>query len=377
VNRVKGLPFASGIADKIGEIGMPAADSGASLSILATSFNYRSFANWEPALRRLHDDGHRIHTAFFPRVSDPDHAGLLDVGFDNIGMWEIDDAFQPVNFSQETVLTRVGRWIASESPDLIWMCTVHGGPEQHIRGKLLQMELTIRPLVVGLQHGMAHDWPRFEGWADRFDVFGTFGRFFLDECSPGFRQRMVVTGLPKLDSIAGRPRYGRRISRILFAAQEEPSVEDAGRLLGALAADLDAEIVVRPHPELREAFRPLASRFRLDSPDVPLERSLATVDAMITTGSTAALEGLAAGLPVAVLPRQRGDIYGRAGIVADGLTGPDVVAVWRRYRDPCFVNRILAFLEETTGAASGGRAAITVAAIDRLARSRARARQLA
>ncbi len=36
-----------------------------------------------------------------------------------------------------------------------------------------------------------------------------------------------------------------------------------------------------------------------------------------------------------------------------------------------------AFLEETTGAASGGRAAITVAAIDRLARSRAGARQLA
>lgn len=92
---------------------------------------------------------------------------------------------------------------------------------------------------------------------------------------------------------------------------------------------------------------------------------------MITTGSTVALEGLAAGLPVAVLPRQRGEVYRRAGIVADSLQPCDVMAVWRRYEDPGFAIGILKFLENATGATSCGRADIAVAAIERLARSRA------
>jgi hypothetical protein len=243
------------------------------------------------------------------------------------------------------------------------MCTFHAGPESRIRAALSR--LPNRPLVVGLQHGMKHDWPVFERQADRFDVFGTFGRHFLAECSDRFRRKMVVMGLPKLDAVAGRP-TGGPVQRILFAGQSEPSPKELARSLGALSAKLGAEVVVRPHPEHRDAFRPLATLFSVQPPSVLLSDALAEADAMITTGSTVALEGLAAGLRVAVLPRQHGDVYEPAGIVAHSLEAEDVIAVFNRYDDPGFRAGIAGFLEMTTGAADGGRAEIALAAIERL-----------
>jgi len=279
------------------------------LSILVTSFAHRSFANWEPMLRRLSDRGHDINTAFFPRVSDPDHIGLSGVGFNNIGTWEIDNHFELVNVAEALVLAQIGNWITWAKPDLIWLCTFHGGPEGNIYKRVMELNLPARPIIVGLQHGMAQDWAVFERCTDRFDVLGTFGQMFIEQCSPEFRQRMVVMGLPKLDQIAHNSRYGSPISRILFAAQQEPSVNEAHLLLSGLAARLGATVLIRPHPEHRAAFLPLSPRFFVTSPDIPLENILNSVDAMVTTGSTAALEGLVAGLPVAVLPLQRGEAF--------------------------------------------------------------------
>ncbi len=100
-------------------------------------------------------------------------------------------------------------------------------------------------------------------------------------------------------------------------------------------------------------------------PAVPLGDALAAADAMITTGSTVALEGLAAGLRVAVLPRQHGDVYEQAGIVAASLDADDLMAVFDRYDDFGFRAGVAHFLEATTGANSG-RTELALAAIDRL-----------
>ena len=333
------------------------------LSVLVTSFTYRCFANWEPVFHRLRDQGHRVHTALFPRLSDPDHARLLRLPFDNVLRCPIDAQFRTVGQSEETVLARLAGWAADEEPDLVWLCTFHQGPERLLRQRLAS--LPFPPLIVGLQHGIWHDWQLFEAWADRFDLLGAFGRFFFDQCSPALARRMVVMGLPKLDAVAAPPRGGP-IRRILFAAQNEPSVAKMETLLRAVAADLDAKIVVRPHPEHREAFRPLFGGFAVNSPDEPLRAALDSADAMITTGSTAAVEGLAAGLRVAVLPCQGGTVYEQAGIVASSLGAADVVAVLRRYDDPAFHAGIRRFLAAATGAADGGRTDMALAAIDRL-----------
>ena len=63
---------------------------GSKRPILVTSFTYRCFANWEPLFRRLRDDGHAVHTALFPRVSDP------DLHFDNVALCRIGGDFAPL-----------------------------------------------------------------------------------------------------------------------------------------------------------------------------------------------------------------------------------------------------------------------------------------
>lgn len=331
--------------------------------ILVTSFTYRAFANWEPLFRRLRERGHAVHTALFPHVSDPDHVGLFDIDFPNVVTSPIDGDFRTCDRSEQAVLSDVADWVGAERPDFIFMCTFHAGPESRMRETLSR--LPERPLMIGLQHGMAHEWPVFERQADRFDVFGTFGRHFLGKCSDRFRRKMVVMGLPKLDAIARKP-AGGPVRRILFAGQNEPSPKELARLLAALSAKLGAEIIVRPHPEHRDAFRPLVTLFPAEPPSVPLAGALAAADAMITTGSTVALEALAAGLRVAVLPRQYGEVYQPAGIVARSLDAEDVATVFDRYDDPGFRAGIAQFLEAATGAADAGRTEIALAAIDRL-----------
>ena len=331
--------------------------------ILVTAFTYRTFANWEPLFRRLNERGHAVHTALFPHISDPDHVGLFDIDFPNVVTSRLGSDFQTCEKPEKAVLSDVAAWTQGMRPDLIFTCGFHAGPESRLRATLAR--LPHRPLVVGLQHGMKHDWPLFEQQADRFDVFGTFGRLFLAECSDRFRRKMVVMGLPKLDTVPCKP-IGGPVRRILFAGQNEPSPKELARLLGALSAKLGAEITLRPHPEHREAFRPLAPLFSVESPSVPLVDALATADAMITTGSTVALEGLVAGLRVAVLPRQHGDVYQPANIVANSLTAEDVIAVFKRYDDAGFRAGIARFLEAATGAADGGRTEIALAAVERL-----------
>ena len=331
--------------------------------VLVSSFTYRAFANWEPFFHRLRDRGHAVHTALFPHVSDPDHVGLFDIDLPNVITCPIGSDFRTCERSEQAVLSDVADWVGANRPDFIFMCTFHAGPESRMRETLSR--LPERPLMIGLQHGMAHEWPVFERQTDRFDVFGSFGRHFLDACSDRFRRKMVVMGLPKLDVIARKP-AGGPVRRILFAGQNEPSPKELARLLAALSAKLGAEIVVRPHPEHRDAFRPLVTLFPAQPPSVPLADALAGADAMITTGSTVALEGLAAGLRVAVLPRQYGEVYQPVGIVARGLDAADVVAVFDRYDDPKFRAGIARFLAAATGAADGGRTEIALAAIDRL-----------
>jgi SAM-dependent methyltransferase len=338
-----------------------------SLSILVTAFNYRCFANWEAVFRRLRNQGHSVHTAFFPRVTDPDHVKLLHLDFANVALCRIGADFRMLDRSEEAVLSDLARWVESAKPNLVWMCTVHGGPEAQIRQRLA--DLVDRPLMVGLQHGMYDEWSLYDAWGDRFDVFGMFGRRSLNECSNNLRRKSVVVGLPKLDDFAGRPRIGQ-IRRILFAGQNEPSAKELELLLDALVRCLGVEIVMRSHPEHRDAFSQVSARFTNSSPDDPLAHVVSSVDAMITTGSTVALEGLAAGLRVVVLPLQQGTIYQSAGIVARSLEPQDVLAVLQRYDDADFRRGIRQFLEETTGSADGDRIDITIAAIGDLVRRR-------
>ena len=338
--------------------------SGASrIAMLVTAFNFRSLNNWRPLFDSLIESGHSVYTALFPLVSDPDHQGLLDLPYPNLLTVRIDHRFQPIDGDLRSTLSAFRKAVVGYGIDVVWMSTFHAGPEQHIHEAL--RELRRRPVTIGLQHGMRQDWPLIEGWANKFDLFGTFGPHFYSELSHHFRVRMITCGLPKLDGV---PRYERsgHIRRILFAAQNEPPFEVLQPFLRELSSTTQAEIVIRPHPERRNHYGGLSNEFVLDSAERPIVESLRDVDAMITTGSTAALESLATGLPTVVLPFCGGEVYEPAGIVLTKLDPEEVVSIFRFFDDAAFNARISSFLDSVAGP-KGTRTSLSVGQVERAA----------
>lgn len=340
-----------------------AVNGSAQIRVLVTAFNTRSFNNWRPLFDRLIARGHAVYTALFPFVIDPDHKGLFELPYPNLLTVRIGEKLQPIDGDLSSLLRSLRQAIARHDIDVVWMSTCHAGPEQHIRYAL--RDLPRRPVTIGLQHGMQHDWQVFEESADKFDLFGTFGPHFYPKCSARFRLRMITCGLPKLDEI---PRYqrSRQIKRILFAAQNQPSFEVLKPVLRELGAMTKAEIVVRPHPQWRGFFGRLSNEFALDPADRPIVDALRDVDAVITTGSTAALESLATGLPTVVLPFCGGEVYEPAGIVISKLDPNEIVSMLGRFEDAAFNARIESFLESVAGP-SGMRTSLSVERIEQAA----------
>jgi hypothetical protein len=340
-----------------------AGNGGARITMLVTAFNCRSLNNWRPLLDRLIANGHRVYTALFPHVDDPDHKGLFDLPYPNLLTARIGGKFQPIDGDLHGILNKLRQIVSGYGIDVVWMSTFHAGPEQHIRGAL--RDLPRRPVTIGLQHGMQHDWSVFEESIDKFDLFGTFGPHFCQKCSARFRLRMITCGLPKLDEI---PRYQRsgHLRRILFAAQNQPSFDVIKDFLRELSLASAAEVVIRPHPQWRDLYSRLSNEFALDAIDRPIVESLRDVDAVITTGSTAGLESLATGLPTMVLPFSGGEVYEPAGIVLRRPDPNEVVALFRRFDEAEFNMQIERFLDSVAGP-RGMRTSLGVGQVERAA----------
>jgi hypothetical protein len=335
----------------------PAAlEGGARIAVLVTAFNCRSINNWRPMLDSLIADGHTVYTALFPLIGDPDHKGLFYLPYPNLLTARLGPKFQPLDGDLRSVLNGLRQAVVRYGIDVVWMTTFHAGPEQHIRAAL--RDLSRRPVTIGLQHGMQHDWSVFEESADKFDLFGTFGPHFYSKCSDRFRLRMITCGLPKLDAVPRRQRSGK-IQRILFAAQNQPPFEILKPFLHELSSVAEAEIVIRQHPQWRNLYRGLSNEFAFDQVDKPFTEALRDVDAVITTGSTAGLESLAMGLPTAVLPLSGGEVYEPAGIVVSRLDPNEVVARLDRFDDPDFNAHVDGFLDSVAGP-KGMRASLAV-----------------
>ena len=343
-------------------VSSPAAvDGGPRIAMLVTAFNCRSINNWRPMLDSLIARGHEVYTALFPLMSDPDHRGLFDLPYPNLLTAKLGPKLQPVDGDLRGVMNALRQAVVRNSIDLVWMATFHAGPEQHIREAL--RDLDRRPVTIGLQHGMQHEWSVFERWADKFDLFGTFGPHFYPNCSERFRLRMITCGLPKLDAVPRMERSGR-IKRILFAAQNQPSFEILKPFLDELRSIADAEVIIRPHPQWRGMYHRLSNEFAVDLADKPITESLREVDAVITTGSTAGLESLAMGLPTAVLPFCGGEVYEVAGIMVSELDPNEVIALFQRFDDPKFSAKIDSFLDSVAGP-KGMRTSLGVGQVER------------
>ncbi|NDC63172.1 MAG: hypothetical protein EBZ59_04115 [Planctomycetia bacterium] len=303
--------------------------------------------NWLPALYRLRAAGHAVQGLFFPHLPDPDHRGLDGLGLEQRASIPIADSLRRIDPNASRSLAEQGRSILRDDPpDALLLTTCHAGPEAALASVLFATHR--RPLLVGCQHGFVQNWDVY--WQNFcFDHFLVFGDRFRRQAPPAIRDRVHVAGLPRLE----RPPAGRSRSAffddrrpILFAAQTKCPPE-LPPMLQELATLAGREVLVRPHPEFPGLFA--GSGLTPAPANRSLADQLAHVSLLVTTGSTAAIEALAAGCPVVVLPLEGGEHYRDAGIVTAAISASETLAVALGQADPAARRMIESFLADHLG----------------------------
>lgn len=333
--------------------------------ICFTGIAKRSIANWLPTLNILKQRGHTVHALIFPHTCDADSIGMEKLPFPVIGSIPIARSLRELpQFEARALADKALPLIRKWSPDLLMLTTCHAGPELELARHLMSDKGSTT--VLGCQHGFVQNWSNY--WADfQYDALMVFGELYVDFAPAELRQRLIAAALPKLDQV--RPALpltaGWRRKRILFAGQEPPSA-DIVRMLHDLRNAARAEVVIRPHPELRAAFSGLVPTTMLSSPDEPFQTALRRSSMLITTGSTSALEGLVARVPTIVVPDQRGSEYERAGIVANDYSANEILRIARIQRGRKWRAHVEDFLRLATGSAQHNRAQLAAERIEQL-----------
>jgi hypothetical protein len=334
-------------------------------SIVFTAINTRSLANWSPVLRELEGRGHEVRSLLFPHCADPDSAGLEDAAnwCRPAGVFPLRESlWGAAPGTWGSVVAQALEPLRSIGPDAVLMTACHAGPEP---------ELAVawsgdgrRPVFIGCQHGFVQNWEGY--WSNFcFDHLLVFGQTFRQLAPSRVAERVHVAGLAKLDAIVTVPRPAFADDRrpILFAGQRT-CTEELTAVLRTLADVTRREILVRPHPEHRDAVR--ATGMPLVDHHEPIAAQIDRCSLVVTTGSTVVLEAIAAGAPVAVLPVERGELYADAGVVARGMNAADVLAVVEAQAADVSRARVREFLVRATGAEKGGRVAMGADVIERL-----------
>ncbi|TKB07540.1 MAG: hypothetical protein E5V75_33590 [Mesorhizobium sp.] len=326
-------------------------------TVIFTGVSSRSIENWYPALQVLKSRGHNVKALLMPHLPDPDSRKLDTHGYEQIGLLPITDHLSRIGPAQSRSIAIQARdIILAAEPDMVLLTTCHAGPEAELA--CMFMDDTARPPIVGCQHGFVQNWEVY--WNNfNFDYFLVFGRYFLKFTPNERREQVIAAGLSKLDSIVAmtRPDFVCDRRPILFAAQTI-FTEELRRTFVELAAIAGREVFVRPHPEFRESFRELALHFRFLDVTKPLETQMSLCSLLVTTGSTAALEALAAGMPTVVLPEQRGHFYQDLGIVTDRMDATDILRLASLQSGSEWCSRVQDFLQQATGSCHADRSVL-------------------
>lgn len=313
------------------------------MRVIITSFTARCLENWLPLAEEIRRQGGKCDYALFPRVSDPNHRGLMAL-HDHVLLKEpIDGEFNFIQRQEDDVLSELAS--LARGYDAVLMASCVAGPE--LRLKAVLDRVSPGTLAMGLQHGFYQLWERYEAHRACFDLFGVFGEAFLERFSPEFKECVVALGLPKLDRIQHSVRQDPRA--VLFALQSLVPVETVSTIAAGLS-DQGFRVVLRPHPEHTQIYEALrGGGLEFSNVDEPIGQVLSRVGYVVTSGSTVALEALAAQVPTIVVPEQEGEAYSQFGIVANSSTASDIIALARQYENAEYWSAVMARLERHTG----------------------------
>lgn len=294
----------------------------------------RAILNWDPLLDFVEAKGGAAGTI----LMDPSAADDVEWPAPSRARWK-----HMVDPRREDAMKGLVDAVTAEKPEVVLLATVLSDVEVNLHAAM--QRVPERPAIVGAQHGFFQYWSRYKELSS-FDAFLTYGPFF--QAAVEDDPRFVAASLPKIDRIRYRP-VTRKHRRVLLAPQTHFHPEISEIVL-QLKQQCGLDTIIRPHPAAPDLYDDLSRHDFVDfDRRSDLNEVFARIDGVITTGSTIALEALAAAKPVVVLPFQFGEAYTKAGIVADDLTVDGLLRIFSKFSDRKFLEDIKRFLASTTG----------------------------
>jgi hypothetical protein len=151
---------------------------------------------------------------------------------------------------------------------------------------------------IAFQHGLYQAWNAMN--ADfHVDFLFCFGTRHVVNFDVELWPRILPVGLPKLDRIKPAELVG---DYILYVAQSAPSPELVGPLLADIEQRAGLPVKIRAHPGHAGLYAPLAGRFAFVAQDQDILEQISACAWMLSTHTTAVLEGMYLGKSVVLLP---------------------------------------------------------------------------
>jgi hypothetical protein len=315
------------------------------LKLLVTCFNRRSLTHWLPLVRFVREAGGECDFLFFPRLVDPDSRGLFDA---DLAAHTVLTAPIGPDFTFVDADTDIRRQVIeaclARHYDAVLLGTCVGGPELTLRAWVKSLRPELR--FIGLQHGFVQTWSYYEELSKSFDEFAVFGTAFATRMAPQYWSRIITASLPQLDEAAIHREGGRGV---LFALQLDMPCDEVKRVALDIQVSSGQQVVLRAHPEHLRLYDTLRDEFAFSEQTESADEALSKADAVVTSGSTVAIQALAAGIPTAVIDHLRGSEYAEFGIVADGSSGARIARILDEQRDGARRDDIRRLVSRYTG----------------------------
>lgn len=327
--------------------------------VLASSI--RTLGNFMPVLRRMQERGDVLQLVWLPAARATGEPPPESLGLEVVVRRGDAGFAQPRR--THALWGDLARAVGDLQPDVVLCDDMVHWPARAVADAA--REHGGAPPVIAFQHGLHQAWNLMNRTFSA-DYFLSFGSRHVHNFDEEHWWRVLPTGLPKLDGLAGRPHVTG--DHVLFMAQSASSPVVLTPLLDGLQQQLGVPVKVRPHPGHFAAYQALQDRFEIlpvaDDPIAQIERCIL----FVSTHSTALLEALALGKEAVLLPSFGLTDFGFYPGIAVDFTADKVLAALKKARAaPDDMRR---FLDLTAGGLDGGATGRALAVVDVLARDR-------
>lgn len=270
--------------------------------ILVVALTMRTFQNVRPVLDLLKKENWEIDVVWAPSRAQPGLQSPADLGY-RVCL-ETDWREQPADTAYAAHAPDHEFWrrftnvVEKTRPQVVICDDATSWPSVGASHALSRVRR--RPALVAFQHGLSQPWHALNR-TFHFDFFMSFGLQHVFLFDTERWQRVLPTGLPKLDGLGEVATQDE--GYLLYVAQHFPSAAAVGRMLDELqTGDVFKDIRIRPHPGHPHVYDDLRDRFRLLDPATDPIEDMRRATAIVMPHSTSLLEGLLLRKPVVVLP---------------------------------------------------------------------------